>query len=78
MEQLFKFGVKYNKYDIRGYDLVSDPGFAFPLVQRVFIRMLASEIVSVQPVGAPMGRLLYFDFIIENKNKFTFGRIWKP
>lgn len=37
----------------------------FPLVSRVSARLLANEIVSVQPLAAPVGSLMYLDYIHE-------------
>jgi hypothetical protein len=34
---------------------------AFPIVRRVFSRLLANEIVSVQPLALPSGLLFYMD-----------------
>jgi len=34
---------------------------AFPMVRRIFSRLLASEIVSVQPLALPSGLLFYMD-----------------
>ena len=37
-------------------------GFSFPIVRRVFPqRLIAQEIVSIQPMSAPTGALFYFD-----------------
>jgi hypothetical protein len=79
VEQLFKFGRPY--LNLTSFDIVTDPGFigsVFPLIRRVFSRTLASEIVSVQPLAAPLGIFFYNDYIYDIKNKFTFGRTWKP
>jgi hypothetical protein len=35
--------------------------FSLPLVRRVFSQLFAQDIVSVQPLAAPMGQLLYLD-----------------
>lgn len=75
----FKFGRPYITYNILSYDMVATPGFegvAFPMVRRVFARLLADDIVSVQAMAAPVGILHYMT--IECKiNVFKFGRIWK-
>jgi hypothetical protein len=34
---------------------------AFPIVRRVFSRLLANELVSVQPLALPTGLLFYMD-----------------
>lgn len=46
--------------DIAGYNKV-----AFPLVRRTFGRLLANEIVSVQPMNMPAGLLFYLDFVYD-------------
>ena len=35
--------------------------FAFPLVRRIFPRLIANELVSVQPMSQPTGKIFYFD-----------------
>lgn len=46
---------------------------AFPLVRRTFGRLLANEIVSVQPMSMPSGLLFYLDFVFERtKPGFSF------
>lgn len=42
--------------NIAGFDII-----AFPIVRRVFSRLLANEIVSVQPLNLPSGLLFYLD-----------------
>ena len=45
--------------DIMGFDAI-----AFPMVRRVFSRLLANEIVSVQPLSLPSGLLFYIDHLV--------------
>jgi len=77
---IFKFGRPYNNLSLFAYDMVATPGFegvAFPMIRRVFTRLLADDIVSVQPMATPQG-MLYFIGSIESKIKsFKFGRNWK-
>jgi len=47
--------------DIMGFDIV-----AFPMVRRVFSRLLANEIVSVQPMSLPTGLIFYIDHEVED------------
>ena len=35
--------------------------FAFPLIRRVFPRLIANDLVSVQPMSQPTGKIFYFD-----------------
>lgn len=35
--------------------------FAYPLVRRVFPRLIANDLVSVQPMSQPTGKIFYFD-----------------
>ena len=42
--------------DVMGFDII-----AFPMVRRVFSRLLANEIVSVQPMTLPTGLIFYLD-----------------
>lgn len=46
--------------DVQGFDIV-----AFPMVRRVFSRLLANEIVSVQPMSLPTGLIFYIDHQVE-------------
>lgn len=46
--------------DVMGFDIV-----AFPMVRRVFSRLLANEIVSVQPMTLPTGLIFYIDHKVE-------------
>ncbi len=47
---------------------------AFPIVRRVFSRLLANEIVSVQPLALPSGLLFYMDARVSfNGTDSTFG-----
>ena len=54
---------------IAGYNKI-----AFPLVRRVFGQLLATELVSVQPMNLPAGLLFYLDFQYDrNKSGGTAG-----
>jgi hypothetical protein len=46
--------------DVQGFDII-----AFPMVRRVFSRLLANEIVSVQPMTLPTGLVFYIDHRVE-------------
>lgn len=46
--------------DVAGFDII-----AFPLVRRVFSRLLANDIVSVQPLNLPAGLIFYQDNQVE-------------
>lgn len=37
--------------------------FAFPLVRRIFPRLIANDLVSVQPMSQPTGKIFYFDIL---------------
>ncbi len=50
---------------------------AFPLVRRVFSNLLANEIVSVQPMSAPVGQLIYMDFKYEQDEYLVKERGYK-
>lgn len=52
---------------------------AFPIVRRVFSRLLANEIVSVQPLALPSGLLFYMDARVSfNGNDTTFNNPVTP
>jgi len=46
--------------NVAGFDIV-----VFPMVRRVFSRLLANDIVSVQPLNLPSGLLFYLDNQVE-------------
>lgn len=55
--------------NIAGYNKI-----AFPLVRRVFGQLLATELVSVQPMNLPAGLIFYLDFKYDrNKSGGTSG-----
>ena len=55
--------------NVAGYNKI-----AFPLVRRVFGQLLASELVSVQPMSLPSGLLFFLDFKFDrNKSGATAG-----
>lgn len=41
--------------------------FTMPIVRRVFPEILAKELVSVQPMSGPTGKLFYLDFVTTSK-----------
>jgi hypothetical protein len=56
-------------------DIAAFNKIAFPLVRRTFGRLLANEIVSVQPMNMPAGLLFYLDFVFERtKPGFAFKK----
>ena len=54
--------------NIAGFDIV-----VFPMVRRVFSRLLANDIVSVQPLNLPSGLLFYLDNQVEGTTTGTRG-----
>jgi len=76
----FKFGRPYDTLNLFTYDMVAAPGFegvAFPIIRRVFARLLADDIVSVQAMSEPRGILHYIGGIEVKIKSFKFGRNWK-
>lgn len=57
--------------DIMGFDAI-----AFPLVRRVFSRLLANEIVSVQPLSLPSGLLFYIDHLVASGAAGAFSSVY--
>jgi hypothetical protein len=51
-------------------------GVIMPTIQRVTRRTLGEDIVSVQPMGAPIGNLNYIDFQYGTVSEPTFP-FWK-
>jgi len=51
--------------------------FVFPVLRRVFPNLIANEIVSVQPMTAPVGAIFYLDYIYgTNKGGTNAGNIF--
>jgi hypothetical protein len=51
--------------------------FIFPVLRRVFPNLIANEIVSVQPMTAPVGAVFFFDYKYgSNKGKTQAGNIF--
>ncbi len=55
--------------DIKGFQAI-----AFPMVRRVFGRLLAQEIVSVQPMAMPSGLIFWLDYVFGTGAKAGTGR----
>jgi hypothetical protein len=49
--------------DTRQLNVGSFTKFIFPVLRRVFPNLIANEIVSVQPMTAPVGAIFYLDYI---------------
>lgn len=56
---------------VSGFDIV-----AFPMVRRVFSRLLANDIVSVQPMNLPSGLLFYLDSQVENNARSSYSSVY--
>jgi len=52
----------FRKYGIRSL-------FAFPNMQKVAARTIGQDLVSVQPMSAPIGKVMYLDYTYKNKKK---------
>lgn len=51
--------------------------FIFPVLRRVFPNLIANEIVSVQPMTAPIGAVFFFDYIYgSNKGATQAGNVF--
>jgi hypothetical protein len=57
--------------DVMGFDQI-----VFPLVRRVFSRLLANEIVSVQPLNLPSGLLFYIDHLVTASPGGAFSSVY--
>lgn len=57
--------------DMAGFDVI-----AFPMVRRIFSRLLANEIVSVQPMNLPSGLIFYLDSKVENNAHSGFSSVY--
>lgn len=63
----FKF---FEGYSVRNINPDIFETIGFPIITRVFCRLLSSDIVSVQPLSPPIGRFLYVDNIVTIKKSF--------
>ena len=63
--------------DTRTINVGSFTKFIFPVLRRVFPNLIANEIVSVQPMTAPVGAVFYLDYIYgTTKGGTTAGNIF--
>lgn len=58
--------------NIAGFDIV-----VFPMVRRVFSRLLANDIVSVQPLNLPSGLLFYLDSQVHRSKPTATSPTWE-
>lgn len=49
--------------DMKSVNVGSFTKFIFPVLRRVFPNLIANEIVSVQPMTAPVGAVFYLDYV---------------
>jgi hypothetical protein len=54
--------------DTRSTNVGSFTKFIFPILRRVFPNLIANEIVSVQPMTAPVGAVFYLDYVYGTNN----------
>jgi len=50
----------------------------FPIIRRVFSKLLANDIVSVQAMNLPIGKLFYFVPKIQNRQQDALNNHWAP
>ena len=63
--------------ETRSFNVGSFTKFIFPVLRRVFPNLIANEIVSVQPMTAPVGAIFYLDLIYgTNKGSTVAGNIF--
>lgn len=58
--------------DIGGYD-----GFVLNMVRRVYANMVSKNLVSVQPMTAPMGRVFYLDALVTTGTSSNYQSIYE-
>jgi hypothetical protein len=62
--------------ETRSLNVGSFTKFIFPILRRVFPNLIANEIVSVQPMTAPVGAVFYLDYIYSTtKGATTAGNV---
>jgi hypothetical protein len=57
--------------ETRSVNVGSFTKFIFPVLRRVFPNLIANELVSVQPMTAPVGAVFYLDYIYGNSKGGT-------
>lgn len=63
--------------DTRTLNVGNFTKFIFPILRRVFPNLIANEIVSVQPMTAPVGAVFYLDYVYgTNKGGTSQGNIF--
>jgi len=63
--------------DTRTTNVGSFTKFIFPILRRVFPNLIANEIVSVQPMTAPVGAVFYLDYVYgTTKGGTTAGNVF--
>lgn len=63
--------------DTRTVNVGSFTKFIFPILRRVFPNLIANEIVSVQPMTAPVGAVFYLDYVYgTTKGGTTAGNVF--
>lgn len=63
--------------DTRAANAGSFTKFIFPILRRVFPNLIANEIVSVQPMTAPVGAVFYLDYVYgTSKGGTTAGNVF--
>jgi len=62
MENQFQYLNNLNE-EMRSVNVGSFTKFIFPVLRRVFPNLIANEIVSVQPMTAPVGAVFFLDYI---------------
>lgn len=45
-------------------------GFTMPIVKNIVAKTVGQQLVSVQPLSGPVGKLVYLDYKYKNKNLF--------
>ena len=62
--------------ETRSLNVGSFTKFIFPILRRVFPNLISNEIVSVQPMTAPVGAVFYMDYIYSTtKGPTTAGNV---
>lgn len=63
--------------ETRAANVGSFTKYIFPVLRRVFPNLIANELVSVQPMTAPIGAIFYLDYIYDtNKGQTQKGNIY--
>ena len=59
------------------YNRLMGERFALPLIRRIYPNLIANELVSVQPMKEPSGKIFYLDYKYPEREEIQVMAIYK-